>query len=150
MDNIYRQLVKNKPKVDNLAHGIQLDEFRQALLRICIICERQFIEYKQAYADWAGKRKALPAVQSWSARYKHGDSNGKADGNKVAAFDGLMAYLNIPAGKYGNAGSYDSTRPFIRDRETDVRFKEIAEKRRKLFPPRKIKAGKSNFTPSIE
>ena len=53
-----------------------------------------------------------------------------------------MVYLNIPAGKYGNAAGYNPSKPFIRDRETEARFRQIMEQRRRLLPPRKIKAGK--------
>jgi len=148
-DNIYRQLVKGKPQIDNLHHGLQLDEFKQALLRICMLAEKQFIEFGQAHEDYVGNRPNHAHSISWKARYDHGRGNGDADGNKVAAFDGLMVYLDIPAGKYGNAGNYQPERDFIRDKETEKRFREIMEKRRRLLPPRKIKAGKNflnNFT----
>jgi len=142
-DNIYRQLVKNKPKIDNLQHGIQYEEFKQALLRIALLAEKQFIEFKDAHDGWVANYPEEPENESWAVRYNHADQNADVAPEKLAAFDGLMVYLDIPAGKYGNAGAYNPTRPFVRDRETEARLKDIMQnRRRRLLPPRKIKKRK--------
>jgi len=48
-DNIYRKLVKGKPAIDGVQHGIQYDEFTQALLEITLLAEKQFTEFKEAH-----------------------------------------------------------------------------------------------------
>ena len=144
-DNIYRTLVKNKPQIDNLQHGIQFEEFKQALLRICILAEKQFIDFKQSHDAYIASRAKEPHALDWKARYNHGDGNKEADANKVLAFDGLMVYLDIPAGKYGNAGAYSPTKPFIRDKETEKKFRKVLESRRRQLPPRRIKQGKTTI-----
>ena len=39
-DNIYRQLVKGKPRIDNIKHGMQYEEFKMSLLRIVLLAEK--------------------------------------------------------------------------------------------------------------
>ncbi len=42
IDVIYRSLVKGKEKIDGIPHGIQIDEFRLALLRISRLAPKVF------------------------------------------------------------------------------------------------------------
>ena len=137
-DNIFKQVIKSKGKVDGVAHGIQYEEFKLALLRISLLAGKAFREFKQAHDKYLEQRD--DKMLKWQEDHpeptetqeplfeinKKGEKLEveipEANKERVNAFEGLLVVMDIPGDRL----------------EQNKKWRKIMEKRNLHFPPKMI------------